>query len=218
MRENKFRTKTYRCSVCDYRSLVKTQVHNHIKTKCKDATVIVEDKIVSHYDEHDTEKFCATLHQCSKCLYTTDDKQKAIRHINSKKCTASILLSSKRILIFEDVSKDNIKYTSNVHAENSVFVAGRDNNVQITINNIIPTGTLEEKIAFVKALIPFVDSGKLHMSYDGDLSSLPSLISTITKNVDTRLNNKFVHKNDVVNKVDDSKVPIARHSKSLNMI
>jgi len=103
MQTTKFKTKVHKCSVCDYKSLIKTQVQNHLK-RCKDAKVITEDTIVSHYDEHDTEKLSATLYQCSKCSYTSSQPGCLHRHL-TKKCEGD-MLSSKRILSFSHVPEE----------------------------------------------------------------------------------------------------------------
>jgi len=52
MKPIRFRATTHRCSVCCYRSLIKTQVSTHVK-RCEGAKVVTEEKIVSRTDEHD---------------------------------------------------------------------------------------------------------------------------------------------------------------------
>lgn len=216
MLTTKFKTKVHKCSVCDYKSFVKIHVQTHLK-KCKDAEVITEDTIVSHYDKHDVEKVCATLYQCSKCSYTSPQPTPMKTHLT--KCEGE-MLSSKRILSFSPIPKKETKFVGNgstvniTQGENSIAnSAARD---LFQFNFYFAPGTPDETIAavaaLIKALTPNSDASKL--LNNSDVSELPSVIYKIIKDVDPRLDNKLINKNDVVSKKDGTRVPRVKHSKT----
>jgi len=213
MKPTKFKASTHRCSVCCYRSLLKSHVLSHVNSKrCEGAKVITEEKIVSHTDEHDSEVFKATLYQCSKCLHTTCKTTSINTHV-SKTCVGADIICSKRILCFDDVPKP-ITATGNVTAivegDNSVSAVNSTVN-NINLNIYLSPGTVEDYVALVNALRPLIDGGKLRLS--GDLSNIPAEISAITREKDQRLDNKHITHNDVVNRVDGSTSTKGKHSK-----
>lgn len=213
MQTTKFKTKVHKCSVCDYKSLIKTQVQNHLK-RCKDAKVVTEDTIVSHYDEHDTEKLSSMLYQCSKCSYTSSQPVCLQRHLT--KCEGD-MLSSKRILSFSHVPKEVTRFVGNgstvniTQGEKSIAI-GHDVNV---FNFYFAPGTPDETIAavaaLIKALTPNSDASKLLTN--SDVSDFPAAIYKIIRETDPRLDNKLINKNDVVSKKDGTRVPRVKHSK-----
>lgn len=206
MKPSKFKAVVHQCSGCGYQSLTKTPVSNHLKAKCKDAKIISCEKVVSHFDEHDEEVFKATIYQCSKCEYTTTRSCNMNTHI-AKTCVGAEVMSAKRIVCFQDIPRDVSK--ANVTATNCVLVSTGDHSVNTVI--YLPPGSVEEYSALVKALSFLVDSGKLVLH--GDISSLPATISQIARETDTRLDNKYVIQNNVVSRVDDTKIPVVKHSK-----
>jgi hypothetical protein len=211
MKATKFKATTHSCSVCCYRSLIKTQVQHHVNTrKCQDAKVVTEDRIVSHCDDHDSEIFKATLYQYSKCFYTTYQNVKIKTHV-SKSCAGADIVSSKRILCFEDVSKETNTASAVVASNGSIAANEIVNSFNTTIHIHLPPGSQDEYTALVSALVPLLNEGKLVLS--GDLSTIPAQLSSLTRNADTRLDNKHITNNDVVNRVDFSATPAAKHSK-----
>jgi hypothetical protein len=217
-RDTKFTASTYRCSGCGYASLAKNHVLNHVRAKCPSASVTTESQLVSHFDEHDDARFRATLYQCSKCFYTTDDKQKSERHVRTKKCFGADVLCSKRILNFESVAKVHVVHgdehneTNNIETNNGVNY-GTQNNIHL---HFYPMGTSEESIAMLKALSagiePMTEMTKTLTNCS--TSDLPTVLSTIMRTVDPGLDNKYILNNDVVSRADESvKMPKVRHSK-----
>jgi hypothetical protein len=204
MKDNKFKAITHSCSECGYRSLIKTQVVNHVRSRCENASVVTQEKIVSHHDEHEEEVFKATLYQCSRCFYTTYQKVKMNTHV-AKSCVDAEVTSEKRILCFHDILK-----APSIVEDHSI-------NKQATITNSfntiiqLPSGSVEEYSALVKALSFLVDSGKLVLQ--GDISALPATISKMSRDVDQRLDNKSVIYNDVVSLADNALMPAVKHSK-----
>ena len=213
MKPTKFKAITHRCSVCCYRSLIKTQVSNHVNSKkCEGAKVITEEKLVSHTDEHDDEVFKATLYQCSECLHTTCKTTNINTHV-SKTCVGADIISSKRILCFDDVPKPATT-TGNASATsgNSSFntIAAVNSTVHNTNIILVPPQTKEEYAAWVNALRPLLDRCDLKLSTD--LSDIPAAIYAIAR-TDPKLDNKHVTHNDVVNKVDGTVMSKGKHSK-----
>jgi len=214
MKPIKFKATTHSCSVCCYRSLIKTPISNHVKSKkCEGAKIVTEEKIVSHTDEHDSEVFKATLYQCVKCSYTTYQGAKMNTHV-SKRCVGADVISSKRVLCFDDVPKtDHINNVTATQGDNSVAAGIIDHSFN-TINNIniyLPPGSVEEYAALVNMLCPLIDRGMLKLS--GDLSAIPAEISAIARSSDQKFDNKHVTHNDVVNRVDGTVIPKGKHSK-----
>ena len=213
MKPTKFKASTHRCSVCCYRSLLKSNVYHHVKSsKCEGATVITEEKIVSHTDEHDSEVFKATLYQCSKCLHTTCKTTNINTHV-SKTCVGADIICSKRILCFDDVPKPATA-TGNVSAtqgDNSIAAGTIQNSFNTTNIILVPPQTKEEYAAWVNALRPLLDRCELKLSTD--MSDIPAAIYAIARSTDPRLDNKHITHNDVVNRVDGSTSTKGKHSK-----
>ena len=213
MKPTKFKAITHRCSVCCYRSLIKTHVSHHVKSKkCEDAEVITEEKLVSHTDEHDSEVLKATLYQCSKCLHTTCKTTNINTHV-SKTCVGADIISSKRILCFDDVPKP-IVATGNVNAtqgDNSIAAGTIQHSFNTTNIILVPPQTKEEYAAWVNALRPLLDRCELKLSTD--MSDIPATIYAIARSTDPRLDNKHITHNDVVNRVDRSTSTKGKHSK-----
>lgn len=216
MKDTKFKATTHSCSKCNYRSLNKANVQTHLKTKCDGATLVTEEKIVSHFSEHDVEKFKATLYQCSKCDYTTPQPTNMKSHI-SKVCPGAKILNDKRVLCFEDVPKEPV--FGNISADNqSALYLNSNSNVSNSYNTILnlmlpPQGS-DELLATVSGLARLIDTGKLRVVIQGEIEELPAKLSIMLKKLDSRLDNKTIKGNDVVSKIDDSVVdPVVRHSK-----
>jgi hypothetical protein len=130
----------------------------------------------------------------------------------SKSCIGSNVLSGKRILRFDDISSPKQSNIGNVIATEHSIAAVNSFNTSIHLH--FPPGSVEEYTALVTTLLPLVDSGKLILS--GDFSDIPVRISSMTRNIDTRLNNKSVTNNDVTSSVTEYKVPVVKHSKKEN--
>jgi len=212
MKPIKFKATTHSCSVCCYRSLIKSHVSNHVKSKkCEGAKIVTEEKIVSHTDDHDSEVFKATLYQCVKCSYTTYQGAKMNTHV-SKSCVGADVISSKRVLCFDDVPKtDHINnVTATVDGNNSVAAINSIVN-NTNINIYLPPGSIEEYAALVNMLCPLIDRGMLKLS--GDLSAIPAEISALARSSDQKFDNKHVTHNDVVNRVNGTVIPKSKHSK-----
>jgi phage FluMu protein Com len=101
MKETSFIAPVFKCSRCNYISLQKINVSNHISKKCPAAKIVCENKVIKHRDMDYECDDIATIHQCSKCAYTSQNATHAKTHI--KKCPNAELLSSKRKLLIEDV-------------------------------------------------------------------------------------------------------------------
>ena len=213
MKPTKFKASTHRCSVCCYRSLLKSHVLSHVNSKrCEGAKVITEEKLVSHTDEHDSEVFKATLYQCSKCLHTTCKTTNINTHV-SKTCVGADIISSKRILCFDDVPKPATT-TGNVSAtqgDNSIAAGTIQNSFNTTNLILVPPQTKDEYAAWVNALRPLLDRCELKLSTD--MSDIPAAIYAIARSTDPRLDNKHITHNDVVNRVDGSTSTKGKHSK-----
>ena len=212
MKPIRFKATTHRCSVCCYRSLIKTQVSTHVK-RCEGAKVVTEEKIVSHTDEHDSEVFRATLYQCVKCSYTTYQSAKMDTHVR-KACVGADVISSKRILCFDDVPTTEHTGKAIVTAtqgDKSVTAGAIEHSFNSTNIIFVPPQSTEEYAAWVSALRPVIDRCEWKMS--SDLSDIPAAIYAIARPADPRLDNKHVTKNDVVNRVDGSVIPKGKHSK-----
>ena len=212
MKPTKFKATTHRCSVCCYRSLMKIPVTRHVNSKrCEGAKVITEEKIVSHTDDHDTEVFKATLYQCSKCSHTTYSTTAINTHV-SKTCVGADIISSKRILCFDDVPKND--HTGNVSAtqgNNSIAAGAIQHSFNTTNVILVPPQTKEEYAAWVTALRPLLDRCELKLSTD--MSDIPAAIYAIARSTDPRLDNKHITYNDVVNRVDGTTSTKGKHSK-----
>lgn len=222
MKATKIKASVHTCSGCGYWSLIKTHVSNHIKAKCSEAQVITTDKIVSHFEEHDTETFKATLYQCSKCFYTTFHKPHMSNHV-VKQCKGAEMLCAKRILCVSEVPKKTDQQNTsgpvlkgeNLSLANAVGNSTAINNsYNTTTNNIIviPPSSSEEYIALVKTLVEQIASGKLKLP--NDMSDLPVLLHTLSCAANPALDNKEIVKNDVVSKTDGTVVaPRVKHGK-----
>jgi hypothetical protein len=122
------------------------------------------------------------------------------------------VVSAKRILCFDDIPKQPIT-TGNISATNSIVNSTIENSFNTTNNIYLPPGSVEEHIAYVKALSFLADSGKLQVVLQGDSAAVPAMLSKMTREIDPRLDNKYINNNDVVSRVDGTKTPLVRHAK-----
>jgi hypothetical protein len=210
-KDTKFTATTYVCSGCGYRSLIKINTQNHVKAKCVGSAVTTENKLVSHFDEHESERFEATLYQCARCCYTTDNKGHSVRHSSSKKCLGVDMLCSKRVLKFEDAPK--VTTIGGLNIVNNHGSAIGTLNLHLHFHH---PGSPEEMVAIVKALTealnPLGNATKRLLG--SSPAELPFTISEITREIDPSLDNKYILNNDVVSRADpNAKTPKVKHSK-----
>jgi hypothetical protein len=206
MKANAFIASAHKCSGCGYTSLVKTQVAAHVKAKCPDAKILTEEQFVKHYDETDEAAFKATLYQCSKCAYTTFQVGLMNTHV-AKRCVGAEVLSSKRFLCFHDIPKAAASgITNNIV---SSTVCGNINNINVIY---ISAGSLEERESILKNITDAIDAGKIKPA--ADPSDWPVLIAGYVKGKEPRLDNKYVHNNNVVNRADNKVITsCVKHAK-----
>lgn len=217
MKPTKFKATTYRCSGCCYRSLMKTQVSTHVKSKkCEGARVVTEEKMVSHTDEHESEIFKATLYQCSNCDHTTYSTTTIKNHVSKvKACVGAEVVSSKRILCFDDVPKTDhtgkVIVTATQGDQSIVNTGTIDRSYNTTNLILIPPQSIEEYTAWVDALRPILD--RCDLKLPTDMSDIPAAIYAIARSTNPRLENKHIKHNDVVSRVDGSVTAKVKHSK-----
>jgi hypothetical protein len=102
MKQTSFTASVHKCSKCEYWSLQKPPVTNHVKAKCIEASVITMEKVVTHRDtSYECNDVC-TLHQCSGCGYTSSQASSVKKHVAAK-CNGAQVLSEKRKLTLDDV-------------------------------------------------------------------------------------------------------------------
>jgi hypothetical protein len=132
-----------------------------------------------------------------------------------KACVGADVISSKRILCFDDVptTEHTGKAIATAMTGTNSFnpIAAVNSTVHSTNIIFVPPQSTEEYAAWVSALRPVIDRCEWKMS--SDLSDIPAAIYAIARSADPRLDNKHVTKNDVVNRVDGSVIPKGKHSK-----
>ena len=132
MKETTFTTPVHSCSSCDFWSLRKDHVQTHIQAKCPTATVVSQEKSLTHKDVSFELDDKSTLHQCSQCGYTSTQITHVRTHIRAK-CKGAVVESEKRKLVL----KDPVPSVQNTITTEAVTMGEHNSNNNIINKSVI---------------------------------------------------------------------------------
>jgi phage FluMu protein Com len=208
MKETAVTMQVHKCDSCNYRSLQKPPVATHIKAKCPGAKIVSETKIVRHRDiDYDCDDI-ATLHQCSKCEYTSFQSTSIKRHIDTK-CPGATMLSEKRKLQFEDVPPVS---TTTMTVDSNSGIALQNCNGNVNQTNLMLVIVANSKEEFDERLKIFYKVSRENgvEFVKGDF--VPSTILDAFDKENPRLDNVKYTNNSVVCLKTGDKTPIVQYS------